>query len=439
MRKIMSFLTSLFMILFSLPVYSSAFSDMPDKSNRFYPAFVYAVEKKLIAGDGTNVNPNGLITPAEALTIASRIKSFDCDETDITAFGVSRDSWYYSTVAKAYTLGYISADALSEVNSPASKAKLFAILSSIYGKLPSQTADESLCTRAEFIWEIYYMAPDGYISATEEATKGADPSQTEGASESSSEFTDLKAKAAKEAMQVALGLNPDGSSYITNVVYTDNSQTDWQSGRVTSSRSDRPTNSKPKDDPTEGPTEPEEDEPTEAPTEAPTEGATEEPTEEPSYGDYDGPIDNGNDNTVDDPFNDGWRPPGWIDDNDEGQDGWDGEDDDFGINDADDPDYNPDSDKDDPTDEPSSDPTDEPTDEPTGEPTDEPSDNPSDEPSDEPTDEPSDNPSDTDKDNPPLPDTDTPSDTDKDIPADTDKDIPSDTDKNDTADSSDEE
>ncbi len=436
MKRRIALLTAICMILFSLPVFGAEFTDMPPEDSRYYDAFVYAINKKLITGDGTNLNPNSYITQAEALTIISRIKPFDCDETDITGFGVSKDKWYYSTVAKAYTLGYVTADTLSPEKS-INRISANAIIGKVFGKTPTPWPNNELCTRAEFIWEIYFHAPDGKYPVTQTPDE---TTPTDSPSEETGEFSDLKAKAAQEAMQVALGVNPDGTSYINKVVYTDDSQTDWQSGRVSSSSrpssggSNSPSSGNDDDEPDEDETDAPTQEPTtdpDTPADEPTDAPTEPETSEPTYGEYDGPIDNDKDNVIDDPFDDGWRPPGWNGDDDEGQGGWDEEDDDFDINDADDPDYEPETD---PTDEPTSSPSDEETDGPSESETDEPTDGETDEPTDGETDEPTDgetdDPTDSETDEPTDGETDDSTDSETDEPTDGETDEPTEEDSN---------
>ncbi|MBQ8002826.1 MAG: S-layer homology domain-containing protein, partial [Clostridia bacterium] len=411
MKRRLALLTAFFVLISALSVFAQGFTDMPAADSKYYKAFEYAIGKKLIAGDGTNLNPNSLITYAEALTIVSRIKSFNCEETDVTAFGVSKDKWYYSTVAKAYTLGYITADAetgLINAESPVTKVSAFAMIARVYGKASTPVTDNSLCTRADFIWEIYWQAPDG-CNAGNQPTENASEAVSEVPTEATTEYSDMKAQIAQEAKQLALGILPDGSSYTNVVVYKDETQSDWASGKVSGGSSSRPSgggSNRPSDDDDDNDT-PDEKE-TEAPTEdsTPTEPQTQPPTEptepetpEPTYGEYDGPIDNDKDNVVEDPFDDGWRPPGWVGgDDDDGDDGnssgggWDQEDEDFNINDADDPDYQPETDA--PTQAPTDEPSDNVTDAPTDAPSDDVTDAPSDTPSDDVTDAPSDTPSD---------------------------------------------
>ncbi len=421
MKRRIALLTAILVLISALSALAQGFADMPGEDSKYYKAFEYAIARKLIAGDGTSLNPDSYITQAEALTIISRIKPFDAVETDITFYGVSKDKWYYSTVAKAYTLGYITPDFNGMLAPGQNITRISAngMIGSVYGKTPTPWSTNELCTRADFIWEIYFQAPDGY-SASVSVTPTESP--TEAPTEAPTEFSDLRAKAAQEAMQVALGIRSDGSSYVDVASYKDVSQTDWASGNVsTSSSSSRPSGGSSNNNNSNNNSNDDNEVETQAPTEsntggnedatqAPTEEPTQAPTEEPTYSDYDGPIDNDKDNVIEDPFNDGWTPPGWGNtdtDTDSGSDsdsgGWDEEDDDFFINDADDPDYEPETkpteaptdepsedETEAPTDEPSEDETDEPTDEPTGEPTeDEPTDEPTGEPTeDEPADEP---------------------------------------------------
>ena len=123
MKRRLALLTAFFVLVAALPVFAAGFADMPKEDSKYFKAFEYALNKKLISGDGTNLNPDGNITYAEALTIISRVKPFECEETDVTAFGVTKDKWYYSTVAKAYTLGYIKADVQGIINAEALVSK----------------------------------------------------------------------------------------------------------------------------------------------------------------------------------------------------------------------------------------------------------------------------------------------------------------------------
>ncbi len=434
MKRRIALLTALFVLISALSVFAQGFSDMPQKDSKYYAAFEYAINKKLIAGDGTSLNPDSYITYAEALTIVSRIKPFDCPETDITYYGVAKDKWYYSTVAKAYTLGYITPDFDGRLmpERHIQKNDALAMIAKVYGKTAPTVATNELCTRADFVWEIYWNAPDGYNANVQTPTENPSEVPTEAPTEAATEFSDLRAQAAQEAMQVALGIRADGSSYVNTVVYKDQSQTGWASGNVSSSSSrpsgsNKPSGGNNKDDddeeptqaPTDKPTDPKDDE------EEPTQPPTDEPTEnEPTYDDYDGPIDNDKDNVIDDPFNDGWRPPGWVegdDDDNSGSGGWDEEDEDFDINDADDPDYVPETkpkDDEDETDEPTDEESDAPTDDETDAPTDEESDAPSDDETDAPSDDESDTPTDEDTDAPSNEETDVPSNEATDIPSD---------------------
>ncbi len=432
MKRRIALLTAFFVLVSALSVLAQGFNDMPEKDSKYYAAFEYAIAKKLVSGDGTSLNPDSYITYAEALTIISRIKPFDCPESDITYYGVAKDKWYYSVVSKAYTLGYITPDDSGRLTpeKQISKYDAYAMLAKLYGNQATPAAANEFCTRAEFIYEIYRLAPDGMYASAQTPTEGLSENPSEAATEAPSEFSDLRAQAAQEAMQVALGIRADGSSYINTVVYKDSTQTDWASGNVSGSSSNRPSGNKPSDKDDD-----DDEEPTQAPTEKPTnpkddeeeatQPPTDEPTEnEPTYDDYDGPIDNDKDNVVDDPFNDGWRPPGWVEgDDDYGDDGWDDEDEDFDINDADDPDYVPETK---PKDEPTEEETDEPTDEETDAPTDEETDAPSDEESDSPTDEETNSPSDEETDIPSDEELDTPTDEETDVPTDEDSDIATD-------------
>ncbi len=436
MKRRIALLTALFVLISALSAFAQGFSDMPPTDNKYHDAFKYAIEKKLISGDGTNLNPDSYITYAEALTIISRIKPFDCAETDITQFGVLKDKWYYSTVAKAYTAGYITIESDGKLYPEKNIQKLvaFPLVAKVYGKTVSPVADNSLCTRADFVWEIYFQAPDGYQASMQTPTEAA---PTEAVSEVPTEFTDLRAQIAQEAMQLALGILPDGSSYTNIAVYKDTTQSDWASGKVSSSSSSsRPSRpSKPDDDdedeePTQAPTE-DNDKPTEPETQPPTDAPTEPETQEPTYGEYDGPIDNDKDNVVDDPFDDGWRPPGWVggdDDNDDSgnEGGWDAEDEDFNINDADDPDYQPETQPTEETQAPSDEETQAPSDEETQAPSDEETQAPSDEETQAPSDEETQAPSDEETQAPSDEETQAPTDEETQAPTDEETQAPSD-------------
>ena len=164
MKRRIALLTAFFVLVSALSAFTAGFADMPKEDSKYFKAFEYALNKKLIAGDGTKLNPDSLITYAEALTIISRVKPFNCEETDVTAFGVSKDKWYYTTVAKAYTLGYIKPDAHGVINAESyvPKSAAYSMIATLFNKVPSPTLDNSSCTRADFVWEIYLQAPDGY-------------------------------------------------------------------------------------------------------------------------------------------------------------------------------------------------------------------------------------------------------------------------------------
>lgn len=411
MKKKIAMLTAVCVLAFSTPSRAANFVDMPSSDSRFYDAFVYAIEKNIITGDGAYLNPSANLTFAEALTFISRVKPFDCEMTDITPFGVSTDKWYYSTVAKAYTLGYISLDDSAQLNPERylTQNEASALISRVFSASPLSTASGDNCTRAEFIWQIYYYSKDSSVTDKSEEITAPTEDATDAPTEKASEFSDLKAQAAQEAMQVALGIRPDGTSYITRVVYTDDSQTDWQSGGISSSSrpSSGSTNRPGKDDEeeTEAPTKDNNSDTDEPTTNAPSEAPTEPETPEPTYGNYDGPVDNEKDNVLDDPFNDGWRPPGWTgdgddNDNNSGGDGWDDEDDDFYINDDDDPDYKPEKPTEDKTEEPTDDVSEVPSEDNSEEPTDDVSEVPSEDNSEEPTDDNSDSPTENNSDEP---------------------------------------
>lgn len=416
MKRRFALLTALLVLISALSVFAQGFADMPQEDSKYYKAFEYAISKKLIAGDGTNLNPSSTITYAEALTIISRIKPFSGEGADITAFGVSKDKWYYTAVSKAYPLGFIAlgSDGKLYPEKALTLTDAYAMIAKTYGKTASAVSKNAPCTRADFILEIYTLAPDG-LNGGKSAAENPSEVSSEAPTEAPTEFSDLRAKAAQEAMQVALGVRSDGSSYVdATVVYKDTTQTGWASGEIKrepsrpSGGSNRPSGGNNNEDnnddnktedeeketqaPTDPPTESKPDDGNEEKeTEAPTDPPTEPEAPEPTYGDYDGPIDNENDNVIDDPFNDDWRPPGWIgdgDDDDGSNDGWDAEDEDFNINDAEDPDYSPEEETTEkPTTAPPEEETDTPTDEATDAPTDEEIDVPSDEDIDTPFDE----------------------------------------------------
>ncbi len=338
MKRSFALILAVFMLAFSLSVSAADFSDMPQKDSPLYDAFEYAIGKKLVSGANGKLNPDGKLTYAETVTILSRMKNIDAPETDITAFGVSKDKWYYSAVAKAYTAGYFSdSSKVSNPDSVISEKEVRHMFFKTFGVYANFKETDLPVTRATLVYEIYMTAPDGYKSKTE----AVEQPTGEAATEAPTEFSDLKAKAAQEAKQLALGILPDGTSYVDNVVYIDYSHTNWYDGTGSSSSrpssSNRPGNNRPNkpDDETEAPTEDDIEQPTQPPTEMPTEPETEAPT-------YDGPIDNDNDNVVKDPFDDGWTPnnPGGNGGNG-GNGGYDDEDEDFTFNDADDPDYIP--------------------------------------------------------------------------------------------------
>ncbi|MGM9552191.1 MAG: hypothetical protein ACI3XA_08055 [Clostridia bacterium] len=366
MKKKFALLTSVFVLIGSMTAFAQGFSDMPQKEHPDYPAVEYAINNKIITGTDGKLALDSPVTLAETLTFISRVKPFGSENADLTKVtDISQSDWYYETFSQAVASGFITPDENSCLNPKKvlSVEEAMGYISRALGtdltKVTTVEGGEKTATRQNVVTYIYNYASESSTTPTESATEP----YTEGATESATEFTDLKAKAAQEAMQLALGILPDGTSYTKVTAYQDRNSTDWATGKVSSSTS-RPSggggNNNNKDDedneePTEAPTE----EPTEAPTYEPTEPPTSEPTE-PDYGDYDGPIDNDKDNVIDDPFDDGWRPDGGNSGGEGG--GYDGEDEDFIVDDGDDPAYAPTDKETDSTEEETQAPTDSETD-----------------------------------------------------------------------------
>ncbi len=348
LKRSIAIFIAMFVALSSVSVFAADFSDMPEKTNPNYEAIEYAVNNKIITGVDGKLSLDKSVTLAEVLTFISRVKPFGESAADLTRVtDISPADWYYETFTKAVAAGFIAPDGDNKLNPTkvlTTEEAVTLINKALGSSLQLPEMKDKTATRENVVTYLYSAKP------IETATEGTE----------NLEFTDLKAKFAQETMQVALGILPDGTSYTKVTAYVDRSSTDWTSGRPvggSSSGSSRPSGGsggssgggssddddeeeRPTEAPTEAPTQAPEEEETQPPTQAPTEP---EPTE-PVYGEYDGPIDNDKDNVIDDPFDDGWRPPGYGDDDSEGGSGgggFDDEDDDFIIDDADDPELFP--------------------------------------------------------------------------------------------------
>lgn len=124
-------------MLFSAAV-SANFSDMPS-DEKAAQAISNAVSNSILSGyeDGT-VRPDANITRAEMASIITRVFGAT-KEADISEFtDVTKDAWYYSAFAKAYTMGTFSGDDQKHMNpqNNITFQECFTILSRAFDLLP---------------------------------------------------------------------------------------------------------------------------------------------------------------------------------------------------------------------------------------------------------------------------------------------------------------
>ena len=110
-RKILA-LAIVAALVFSLgaSAFAAEFTDMPSANHWAYKALSAAVDNNLLNGDNNKLNPLSNLKRAEMAAIINR--AFGAAQTgDITAFkDVSKDTWYYSDIAKAVMMGAFKGD-----------------------------------------------------------------------------------------------------------------------------------------------------------------------------------------------------------------------------------------------------------------------------------------------------------------------------------------
>lgn len=320
MKKKLSFLTAAFVLLYSSSAFAASFADMPSEDSKYYSAMEYAINNKIVNGDGNMLNPSSKVTRAEAAAMLCRALSLT-EQADLSSVtDVSESDWYYSSFARAVKAGLLSPfDGKLLPESALDYESACALLKRAFPTASPASLGEkpASVTRADFIlWLCDCMNSPTEPSSDASDTANASEQVTESATQAPSESAEVASyrKQAEEIRIVALGILSDGTYYTKTPVYRDEfSSSGSGGGSGSSSSGSRPSSggsssggssggSSDEDEPTNAPTSP-----TEAPTAAPTEAPTDAPTEPPTYT---GEISNDKDNVVDDPFDDDWTGGG---------------------------------------------------------------------------------------------------------------------------------
>jgi len=108
MKKLLSLILLLFMVISIMPVsvFAYSYKDMPDADHWSFNSLVKAIENKILCGytDGY-IYPGKYITRAELATIINRIFG-SSEKASLSVYSdVKSNSWYYSDIAKAVAMG----------------------------------------------------------------------------------------------------------------------------------------------------------------------------------------------------------------------------------------------------------------------------------------------------------------------------------------------
>ncbi|MCD8048118.1 MAG: S-layer homology domain-containing protein [Clostridia bacterium] len=357
MKRCAAFLTAFFVMMFSLGVCAASFSDMPSKDSEYYDALNYAVSQGYLTGSDGKIMPNDNVTRAQAAAIFVRIAKLTDKANLSNVPDIVSDAWYYDVMASAVKAGLFTASSdgklypdsnitraegfllvykaqlTSFAGEPASlegvsdisslSAEVKTALSVLVGAnvltISSGKAEpDKSVTRAELALWIYnaskvkttVSAETASEEATEAATETATDAAAEAATEAATEST--YSQQASEAMQLALGILSDGTSYITtSPIYRDGMTIVWNTGGSSSSSSSSSSGSSSSGSSSSGSSSSgssssgssSSGDDSSSATEAATEAATSATESEPSET-YTGTIVNENDNVVEDPFGD---------------------------------------------------------------------------------------------------------------------------------------
>ncbi len=362
MKRYGALATAFFVLMFSLSVCAASFSDMPSTDSEYYDALNYAISQGYLTGSDGKIMPNDNVTRAQAAAIFVRMAKLTDKANLSNVPDVISDAWYYDVMACAVQAGLFTAkdgklypdanltraeafvliykaqltsfageaaslEGVSDISSLSAEAKtaLSVLVGTNVLTLSSGKAEpDKSITRAELALWIYNASKVKTTQSTETPSEEATEATTEAATEST------YSQQAAEAMQLALGILSDGTSYITtSPIYRDGMTIIWNNGGSSGSSSSSSSGSSSSGGSSSGGSSSggsssggsssDSDDDSSSSTEAAT-SATEKETEPTET--YTGTITNDNDNVVEDPFGD----------NDSSDDD---EDDDFVIDDDD--------------------------------------------------------------------------------------------------------
>lgn len=141
-KRAVSFAASAALIL-SSSVFAAEFKDMPNDWST--AALNAAVENGLISGDNGYIMPDSFMTRAQMAAIMVRATGAK-QEADISGFtDVSKDEWYYSSMAKAVQMeAFTGADNKLNPESYITRQEAFVVLSRVFGLVYTKDKNDSL-------------------------------------------------------------------------------------------------------------------------------------------------------------------------------------------------------------------------------------------------------------------------------------------------------